>query len=252
MEAKIRKLGSSLIPVFDKAERELHRDLHARLQGRVRYGPFAGMVAPAEFSWGSATPKLLGLYENCLHDVIASLPGLGVDAVMDIGCAEGYYAVGLARLLSGVPIFAHDTMKSARVITSQLGEANKVSDRLTVGGIVDHALLQSWLSRWRRPLLVVDIEGGELPLLDPDQVPSLRDALILVEVHDFVDRGLSATILARFSDTHAMERIWEADLAPTNYPELAALPATLRAVALCELRPERMSWLWMRPLRQQP
>jgi hypothetical protein len=46
---------------------------------------------------GSALiPKLLGCYEAELHGVIACALNTTYDTIIDIGCAEGYYAVGLA------------------------------------------------------------------------------------------------------------------------------------------------------------
>src|SRR5579859_5362525 len=64
-----------------------------RTRARVRSGPFAGMRY-VDASIGSAyLPKLLGIYERELHPVIeeacASRPGL----IVDLGAAEGYYAV---------------------------------------------------------------------------------------------------------------------------------------------------------------
>jgi hypothetical protein len=247
MDKALRRVGSGLIGVLHKADLELYPLLHARLQGRVPHGPFAGMLAPDAISWGSACAKLLGAYESCLHGVLAALPEAGIDGVMDIGCAEGYYAVGLARLLPSVTVHAHDVMKEAQTICRRLAERNGVHDRVVVGGLVDHALLEAWLRQCRRPLLMVDIEGAELDLLDPVLVPALRHALVLVELHEFRHRGLAATFEARFAATHRIESILETDRAATDFPGIAGLPATLRSVALCELRPERMRWLWMEP-----
>src|SRR6478672_6897407 len=63
----------------------------------VQHGPFKGMKYPGVNSVGSALiPKLLGSYERELHPLIDSICAGQYDQVVDIGCAEGYYAVGLA------------------------------------------------------------------------------------------------------------------------------------------------------------
>ena len=63
----------------------------------VTSGPFAGMRY-IDASFGSAyIPKLLGTYEQELSNVLAGIIAKRPKAVVDVGAAEGYYAVGLAR-----------------------------------------------------------------------------------------------------------------------------------------------------------
>jgi hypothetical protein len=45
-----------------------------------------------------------GCYEHELHGEIEQLVTRGFDAVLNIGCGEGYYAIGLARRM---PTAAH-------------------------------------------------------------------------------------------------------------------------------------------------
>ena len=42
---------------------------------------------------GALIPRLLGTYECELHPHLAALSAEGLDCVIDVGCAEGYYAV---------------------------------------------------------------------------------------------------------------------------------------------------------------
>src|SRR5277367_5483480 len=74
----------------------------------VRNGPFSGMIYPREAALNRhSIPKLLGTYEMELHPVLDLVAKRHYDCVIDIGSAEGYYAVGLARLLM-VPVYAYD------------------------------------------------------------------------------------------------------------------------------------------------
>ncbi len=63
--------------------------------------PFAGMKYPSNFSSGPSraalAQKLLGCYEKELHAAIFMLMKEKYDVFLNIGCAEGYYTVGLAR-----------------------------------------------------------------------------------------------------------------------------------------------------------
>ncbi len=74
--------------------------LAARIASRhgwvVQGGPFAGMAYLHRSLDGPLPPRLLGCYEAELHGALERILGTRYDTVVDIGCAEGYYAVGLA------------------------------------------------------------------------------------------------------------------------------------------------------------
>src|SRR4051794_23892795 len=64
----------------------------------VRHGPLAGMfyLPGLEATSGDLVAKLLGAYEEELHRVLERWIASGAGTVIDVGSAEGYYAVGLA------------------------------------------------------------------------------------------------------------------------------------------------------------
>ena len=78
--------------------------LHGR---RVLHGPFAGMDYTSEASEGGLAPRLLGTYEAELHPALAAVAARGLQLIYDVGCAEGYYAVGLARAVPGARVRAY-------------------------------------------------------------------------------------------------------------------------------------------------
>src|SRR5438094_9802013 len=66
----------------------------------VLNGPFRGLQYPsAEAICSAILPKLLGSYEKELHCTIERLCNTDCSVVVDVGCAEGFYAVGFARRL---------------------------------------------------------------------------------------------------------------------------------------------------------
>lgn len=210
----------------------------------VRGGPFAGMTLPAKAAEGCLTPKLLGCYEADLHPAIAAIdPETAV--VLDIGCAEGYYAVGLARRMPGVRVEAHDTNPVAQEACRELAALNGVGDRVAVGGEFRGADFARFAGR--RAFLLMDIEGGEDALLRPDLYPALGAMPIVVECHDVFRRGLADEIAGRFAATHDVERILPR-LAPMTLPawfdELGHMDQLL---ATWEWRSGPTPWLVMRP-----
>jgi hypothetical protein len=81
---------------------------------QIRSGLFAGMSYLPDASEGSLMARLLGTYEAELRPHIEALVAEGLDCVIDIGCAEGYYAVGLAYRFPNLEVFAFDIDETAR------------------------------------------------------------------------------------------------------------------------------------------
>jgi len=211
----------------------------------VQTGPFAGMKyhsrAPLP---GLLITKLLGCYESELHDVVKEITGRPYQQIVNVGCGEGYYAVGLARLFPQLQVHAFDGDAIARQLCGMLARLNGVADRVRIGGLCDVHQLRELA----RPgtLLVVDCEGGELELLDPVQVPGLAGCDILVELHDCFKPGTSAAIAARFERTHDVQLIPQAGRNPNAYPCMRGLHQFDQQVSVCEHRPGPTPWAFMK------
>src|ERR1039458_8198220 len=82
----------------------------------VRSGPFAGMLYPPNriADVDSPSAKLLGVYEREIQGAFADALEHGVSTMVDIGCADGYYAVGMPFASSAVTSYAFDLASSAR------------------------------------------------------------------------------------------------------------------------------------------
>jgi hypothetical protein len=208
----------------------------------VRHGPFAGMeYDPEGQSWSNdVVAKLTGTYELELHDALRAWIAAGPAHVVDVGCAEGYYAVGLARALPGAQVHAYDIDAAARAQTAALAQRNGVAARVQVAGECTPATLRTLPAE--RVALLADCEGYERTLLDPAAAPNLARWDIVVELHEFLDPGIADTIAERFAATHEIALVTETGRAATAPPELAFLEPGVRAKLLDERRPARMRW----------
>ena len=211
---------------------------------RVLWGPFAGMRYIPFASGSGLLPKLLGGYERELHGAVRESLARGYDRVVNVGCGEGYYAVGYARALPEAEIEAYDIDPLARQRLRELARLNGVE--IDVGSACGH----QDLAIQGRTLIVCDCEGYELELLDPARVPGLAGADLLVELHDFLDPTISATLAARFGGTHEIAFVDAREDRP-DYPAaiLAPLRPAQRRLALWEGRPAGMRWAWMKAPR---
>jgi hypothetical protein len=187
----------------------------------VSGGPFAGLTYP-DAEPLSLVPKLLGIYERELHGAIEAAIRTQPGVIVNVGAADGYYAVGLARRCPNATVIAYEADPEQRELCRRVAAANGVE--------ID---LRGRAERLDAPpgaLVVIDCEGCERALLEPP-----LPATIVVELHDFLEPGVGEAIAERFADTH------EVEIVPTGpQPPHSEL-------ALSEYRPGPMRWAVMTP-----
>lgn len=243
-EATNQSLNMSLRHLAKWRAQVLEAQLTAKSGGKVLSGPFKGMLYPNRTTEGARNPRLIGCYESCLAPVIEDVIAGGYDRIIDIGCAEGYYAVGLSLRMPAARIIARDTDIRAQAACAELAAINGVAARIDIGGAVSHGDFATLLQG--QSLILCDIEGGEEELLDPAAAPALRQADLLVEVHEGMKPGRLALLAERFGSSHHI-RLIERKIDDSGLPEWAkALGDLDRLLLLWEWRSTPTPWLWMR------
>ena len=218
--------------------------LFVETQGRVQSGPFIGMTLLREQAWtdGALSPMLLGCHEEELHpaieEEIARLQLLPHPSVVNIGCAEGYYAVGLARRLPQATVHAIDTNDACLAFAHKAAVANGVA--LVTGETLDTVFASP-------DLIVCDCEGDEILYLNLDAYPALRSATMIVELHIKETQNTPTILYERFSATHNITCVVEGGRNPNRFEMLLGKPSTVRWAAVGENRPCLMNWFVMRP-----
>jgi hypothetical protein len=224
---------------------QLLRGFLAATQGRVQGGPFRGMQYLRDGHQG-AGPKVLGTYEAELGPVVEEIVAGGYAHAVNIGAAEGYYAVGLMWRTAGLRVTAFEALDGERRRMAELATLNGVADRLGAHGFCDAASLQGSIRDGERTLILIDIEGGERDILDPARIPALRGCDILVELHDCYYPGISDQLRARFGASHRITAVSARLRRGDELPQVPGVsPRQVRFLAN-ELRPAGMGWFWMR------
>ena len=228
--------------------RTLRRAFARVVAGRgltVQAGPFRGLAygsdvaTPERLISHALLPKLLGCYEEELHATISDLRSQAYSRVVNIGCAEGYYAVGLARVLQ-VPILAFDNDAAARRLFGLMVDKNDVAGRITLGTECTPEHLEALTAE--RTLVISDCEGCERYLFTESMIPHLRRSDLIIELHDCVDPTISRTVPARFAATHHVQIIQRVPRDPAAYPALRDMSPYLQALATNEFRWGTIMW----------
>lgn len=214
-------------------------------QGEIVFsGPFAGMTYHRATE-GATAPRMIGCYEAELHPTLRAMTAKPYARVFDIGCAEGYYAIGLARLMPGCTVLAHDISTTAQAACRALAEKNGVADRVVVGGPFNPAELL--MPVHQRTLLFCDIEGAEADLLNPGLAPALKELDLIVEVHECFKPGLVKLMQERFEASHHIDWLWQSPNALRTLPPwVAGLSHLDQILCTWEWRAGPTPWAVMR------
>jgi hypothetical protein len=159
--------------------------------------------------------------------------------VLNVGCAEGFYAVGFAIRLPEARVFAADADPKALSATLRNAEINGVASRVSLIGIIRSGQFHNYL-RADGSLLVMDCEGAEFTLLDPGIDPILLRTNMLVEIHP--EHGNPGA--TRFSKTHHITSV------DSTSRTIADLPFWLAHRGILTATDERrapQNWLVLEP-----
>lgn len=231
IESQASRLG------LDRMAREVSR----LTEGKVASGPFTGMKLDYEALPVHSAPKFLGTYERELHDAVERMIALAPRYVLNVGCAEGFYAVGFAIRLPDARVFAADADPKAVSATLRNAEINGVAGRVSLIGIIRSGQFHNYL-RADGSLLVMDCEGAEFTLLDPGVDPILLRTNMLVEIyHEYGNPGELAT---KFSETHYIASV---DATSRTIADLPSWLVGRGLLTAADERRGRQSWLVLEP-----
>ncbi|MDA1217320.1 MAG: hypothetical protein O3B38_03930 [Chloroflexi bacterium] len=233
-------------------ERRRWRKLNFKLRflsGNVERGPFVGMAyLPRNSGATYVLPKLLGTYELELSESVERFVKHNVRSIVVIGAAEGYFAVGLARRLAKAKVIAFEGATKLRDLLASHASLNSVRDRIEIKGFCAISDLVN-LQVTPQCLVICDVEGAERELMEPQRVQFLRDAIVIVEVHeDLTDSNeLCHLIEGRFRSTHSVQHILPAARLRSGLPAFPNFDEWEFAELMYERSLSAQGWLVLVP-----
>ncbi len=203
--ATIQSLNESMRLMAKWRSHLLENTIIKELGTTVLSGPVKGLELSRHSIEGCHTPKILGCYEQPISGYIANAISSDYQTVVNVGCAEGYYTVGMARLMPKSLFLAFDINPKATERCKALAKRNEVADRVKVASNFSLSELSNLDPK--TTLIIVDIEGAEDELLSTNNVPYLKDFDLIVESHEVLKQGLTNELCSRYHETHNLQRI---------------------------------------------
>lgn len=226
----------------------MSRDTVSKTSGTVQAGPFKGLKLDLDAFPQHISPKIYGTYEDELHDFVDDIIDSECELVVNIGTAEGYYAVGFAQRLPDAKILGFDADPKAQRAVRHNAQKNSCTDNIEVSGVLRKEKLRDIIKAATKPAVLSDCEGGELELLDLQAVPDLARSRILIECHPGADQNVVEILTKRFSTTHKITRR-DPDPVEAKLARADTLKASITEAHVNEHR-SFTPWLYCEPLNE--
>lgn len=230
-----------------------HAPLREALERReILSGPFKGMkYGQTKALCSTLHPKLLGTYEHELYAAFDAAIARKPAIVVDVGAADGYYAVGFAFRNPTTRVIAYDQDPRAREELAKLAKLNGVDERIEIRGRCEPAELQALEEA--SGLMIVDCEGYEEHALSETTIRHLKGWDFIIETHDGFAPGITRRLEKRFSPTHhvqIIEAVHDFDKVDhIRVPLLDGLPRREADMVLAEGREHAcLRWMVCSPL----
>jgi hypothetical protein len=218
----------------------------------VKNGLFKGLQFNHIKPTGSSIySKLLGSYELELEPVLKNLLTQNFIHLVNVGCDEGYYAVGIARILPGINVIAFDCNKNAQEKCRALASLNNVQQQVVVKSCFVENDIAS-IKNAGKTLFIIDCEGCEDTIITNNLIADFATASFVIELHYQQTPEILEKLQQMFGSTHHImlvkalsdhERIMQ-----YHFAELEGLSYQQKEFILTE-RNNYMEWLIAEPLQ---
>jgi precorrin-6B methylase 2 len=199
----------------------------------------------------------MGVYESELAPCLLKWSAIPFQQIVDVGAAEGYYAVGCAMLWRQATVTVFESSEEGRRLLARNVELNGVQSRLKIMGHCGQEQLQAAMLDGLPSLIIMDVEGAEGHLLELKSIPNLTNAHIIVEIHDHMDKRLGEIVSSNLKSSHVIEEVWTRKRTFWDFYEPRALWLRLWLLPYLrqyadELRPGPMRWFCCTPIAASP
>jgi hypothetical protein len=225
--------------------------------GVVQHGLLAGYYLGDRATWRHQdnAAKLLGLYEQEVCELIGRIKA-DRSTFVDLGAADGFYAVGLVATRHFERSYCYEIDDASRENLREMANRADVGANVHLFGAATASFPAELVAhgvRFSDSVVLCDIEGHEFEVLTRECLEQLKDAQVIVELHDFqIANGhgprLYRELLERAGEFFNIREY------RTGVRDLSKVPLfddhwtdTDRWLACSEGRAKLMTWLHLEP-----
>ncbi|VXB59998.1 Methyltransferase FkbM domain protein [Burkholderia sp. 8Y] len=233
------------------------RRLWRATNGVVQHGLLKGYFLGERATWRyeDTGTKLVGLYELEVCELIGTIHR-GRSTFIDLGAADGFYGIGLVSTGVFERSICYEIDEASRDNLRNLADERGVGSRVDIRGAATSTFADELAAQgvdFRDSVVLCDIEGHEFETLTRECLRTLKNAHIIVEVHDFMIVGADRqtwlpNLIARASEYFNVTEIKVGARDLSHIPLIADHWTDSDRWLLCsEGRAKPMTWLHFEP-----
>lgn len=238
---------------YQAAKNKAWKILESKYGNEIAYGPFKGMKLSDEVWWSNndRITQMLGIYEEHVLKKLSFFAKQGATRFVDIGAADGYFAIGMAYSKIYSKVLAFEIEPTGQACLKNNSVINQCENVIRVFGEADYSSLKKLLSEDVKTSVLIDIEGAEYQLLDDKMLSLLSSCYLICELHPWmVDDGykLQKKLIESAKKYFNVELVKRENYSPNIFCELDDLSDEERLISVGEGRGKNMEWLVLTPL----
>lgn len=230
----------------------ISREVFDKCNSTVQRGLFKGLKLGPNPWWGGLDlgSQCLGYYEQEILELISELPDESTKIFIDIGAADGYYAVGMLLSKKAEKCICFETSALGQAAIRDAWILNGAPGELEIYGLASQtALLSLPELENRKTLVLIDIEGGEFDLLTEAVINKLADSIVIIEVHEWETDFLTnyEALIYRLRKKFNLFTIPRINKKVVDDANLRDFTDDNRQLLVSERRPSNMRFLFLTP-----
>lgn len=227
-------------------------EIYNLFNGIVKYGPFSGLKLNNKPWWGMSDlgSMCLGLYEKEILDFLFSESVVDRRTFIDIGAADGYYAIGLLKSGRIDNAICYEITKNGQETISENWLINNKPGKIDINGdVFDNFLNKNIDIDFSECVVLVDIEGAEFSLLNSVLLEFMKNAVIIIEIHNWIPDFIFkySEFLKNANEFFEIEILNRKERSTIEFDELRSLTDDNRLLLTSEARPCLMRFLILKP-----
>ena len=235
-----------------RAKNKAWKVLFEKHKNIIAYGPFKGMKLNKNIWWSKndRITQTLGIYEEHILDKLIEFQGEGAARLIDVGAADGYFAVGMAYAGIYKEVFAFEIEKKGQERIIENAAENHCQSKIKVQGEANHSSIQDALDNEKISTVLIDIEGAEYRFLDDEMLKLLSGNFVICELHPWASMNgneFQNDLLSRSSKYFNLSIIKREYYNPNHFQEFEDFSDDERLIAVSEGRRMNTSWMVLTP-----
>ena len=227
--------------------------VHDKYKNVISFGLFSGMKLSKNPWWGSydQISKILGEYEKEVLEKLSYFLSLNKNSTfVDIGAADGFYAVGVAFKNLAKHTYAFEISQQGRSELKKNAILNQCYEKITILEKANKETLKKIYKELKNAVIIIDIEGSEYDLLDIDVLDLFKNSIVIIELHP--NKIKNGKIRENELEENAkkyfkISKIYRDVYRPNSFKIFNELSDDERLLAFSEGRSRNPKWLVLEP-----